>query len=156
VVLVLVIARQILLGRDLVDAQVANRRAQQLDDLKNQFISSVNHELRTPLMTMQTYIELLRARHEQITTPDRVELIEEVGRTSDALVDLVQSVLEVRRLDQETSEFLREAVPLQAALERAVALVNPREAQVVERALRVQIPLGLAIWGESVRMQQIL
>jgi signal transduction histidine kinase len=156
VVVILIIARQILLGRDLVDAQVASQRAQQLDDLKNQFISSVNHELRTPLMTMQAYIELLRARHEQIATPRRGVLIEEVGRTSDALVDLVQSILEVRRLDQETGDFPREAVAIQDALEKAIVLVNPREAEVQERALRVQIPHGLAIWGEPVRLQQIL
>lgn len=156
VVVLLVIGRQILLGRDLVDAQVANERAMQLDDLKNQFISSVNHELRTPLMTMQAYIELLRARHSQIAAPDRGVLIEEVGRTSDALVDLVQSILEVRRLDQETGDFPHEVVPLLTTLEKAVALVNPREAQMVQRALRVQIPPELAIWGEQVRVQQIL
>ncbi len=155
-VVLLVIGRQVLLGRDLVDAQISYRRAEQLDDLKNQFISSVNHELRTPLMTMQTYIELLRERHAQLAAPERGTVIEEVGRTSDALVDLVQSILEVRRLDQETSDFAREAVSVRAVLAKSVALVNPYETQKAQRSLHVEMPQELTIWGESVRLQQIL
>lgn len=156
VVVVLIVVRQILIGRDLVDAQVANAQAQQLDELKNQFITSVNHELRTPLMTMQAYVELLRAQQTDMDAQLRTTVIGEVGQTSDALVDLVQSILEVRRLDQDTKDFPREAVPLANALERAIALINPREGRMAERELRVDIPRTAIIWGEPVRVQQIL
>lgn len=153
--ILLAITRQILLSNDLVDAQLANQRAQQLDALKDQFITSVNHELRTPLMTMQTYIELLRHRQKEL--PERSgKLVEAVGRTNDALVDLVQSILEVRRIDQENEDFPREAVDIQSALENAITLIRPREGNIAERALRVDIPPGLMIWGETVRLRQIL
>jgi signal transduction histidine kinase len=155
-VVVLIVVRQILIGLDLVDAQVEKTRAQQLDSLKNQFITSVNHELRTPLMTMQAYVELLRIQQAQMKPADREIIIEEVGRTNDALVDLVQSILEVRRLDQESTDFPREAVPVRAVLEKAVALINPNEGRISERNLRAQAPRDLAIWGEPVRVQQIL
>lgn len=155
VAILLTITRQIILNRDLVDAQVANERAQQLDALKDQFITSVNHELRTPLMTMQTYIELLRSRQKEL--PERSgKLIEAIGRTSDALVDLVQSILEVRRLDQESQNFSHEAVNLQHTLEHAIALINPREGNIAERVLHVDLPSGLMVWGETVRVQQVL
>ncbi|HEU5382517.1 MAG TPA: HAMP domain-containing sensor histidine kinase [Ktedonobacteraceae bacterium] len=155
VAILLTITRQIILNRDLVDAQVANERAQQLDALKDQFITSVNHELRTPLMTMQTYVELLRSRQKEL--PERSgKLVEAIGRTSDALVDLVQSILEVRRLDQESQDFSHEAVNLQRALEHAIALINPREGNIAERVLHVDFPPDLMVWGESVRVQQVL
>lgn len=154
-VMLLAITRQIILNRDLVDAQVANERAQQLDALKDQFITSVNHELRTPLMTMQTYVELLRYRQKEL--PERSgKLIEAIGRTNDALVDLVQSILEVRRLDQESQDFAHEAVNLHRALEHAIALINPREGNIAERVLQVDLPPGLMVWGENVRVQQML
>lgn len=153
--ILLTITRQIILNRDLVDAQVANERARQLDALKDQFITSVNHELRTPLMTMQTYVELLRFRQKEL--PERLgKLIEAIGRTNDALVDLVQSILEVRRLDQESQDFSHEAVNLQNALEHAIALINPREGNIAERVLQVDFPPGLMVWGETVRVQQVL
>jgi signal transduction histidine kinase len=154
-VILLTITRQIMLNRDLVDAQVANERAQQLDALKDQFITSVNHELRTPLMTMQTYVELLRYRQKEL--PERSEkLVEAIGQTNDALVDLVQSILEVRRLDQESQDFAHEAVNLQCALEHAVAVLNPQAGTIAGRILQVDLPPGLLIWGESVRVQQVL
>jgi len=152
---VMTITRQILLNAELVDAKIANEQAQQLDALKDQFITSINHELRTPLMTMQTYIELLR--YQQQTLPEKTgRLVTEIGRTNDALVDLVQSILEVRRIDQKNDEFPREVVHLQHAWEQALALINPREGSIAERILRVNLQPDLAIWGESVRVQQIL
>jgi signal transduction histidine kinase len=154
-IILLAITRQIILSNDLVDARLANQRAQQLDALKDQFITSVNHELRTPLMTMQTYIELLRHRQQEL--PERSsKVIEAIGRTNDALVDLVQSILEVRRLDQESLDFPREAVDLQNTLERAISLISPREGKMSERVLHVDVPPGLLIWGETVRLQQVL
>jgi signal transduction histidine kinase len=127
-----------------------------LDELKNQFITSVNHELRTPLMTMQAYIELLRVQQQALPEATRATVIEEVGRTSDALVDLVQSILEIRRLDTSDTDFPRQAVPVYATLEKATALINPREGRMAERDLRVYVPQHVAIWGEAVRLQQIL
>jgi len=156
VVVLLIVVRQIFIGRDLVDAQVANTQALQLDDLKNQFITSVNHELRTPLMTMQAYVELLRERQTVMDSRMRETIIGELGQTSDALIDLVQSILEVRRMDQDKDDFAREPVPVYAALEKAIALFNPREGRMAERQLRVAIPRNSVIWGEPVRVQQIL
>lgn len=153
--ILLAITRQILLSNDLVDARLANQRAQQLDALKDQFITSVNHELRTPLMTMQTYIELLRHRQKEL--PERPgKLVEAIGRTNDALIDLVQSILEVHRLDQESQDFPHEVVNLQHALERAIALIHPREGNIAERVLHVDLPPNLTVWGETVRLQQVL
>src|SRR5690242_18606306 len=45
--------------RELGDVRVAFERAQQLDQLKDQFIAHVNHELRSPLMAMQGHVELM-------------------------------------------------------------------------------------------------
>ncbi|HVU70131.1 MAG TPA: HAMP domain-containing sensor histidine kinase [Ktedonobacteraceae bacterium] len=154
-IILLMITRQTLLSKDLVDAQEANERARQLDALKDQFITSVNHELRTPLMTMQTYVELLRYRQKEL--PERTgKLVAEIGRTNDALVDLVQSILEVRRLDQESQDFPHEVVNLHHALTQAAALIPPREGNIAERTLQVELSPNLAVWGETVRVQQIL
>jgi len=62
-VIVLIVTRQILTFRELVNAHVANKRARELDALKDQFITNVNHELRTPLMALNGYVKLLQARH---------------------------------------------------------------------------------------------
>ncbi|HET8844723.1 MAG TPA: ATP-binding protein, partial [Ktedonobacteraceae bacterium] len=72
------------------------------------------------------------------------------------LVDLVQSILEVRQIDQGSQDFPHEAVNLQRALQHATTLISPREGKIAERVLHIGLPPDLVIWGETVRVQQVL
>ena len=141
---------------DIGAAYVQIRRLDQLEQLKDQFITNVNHELRNPTMALQGYVELLRLRHEKVTPERRGQLIERAARASDDLVALLTSVLETQRFDSGTQEFIAEAVNVRATLEDAARLIDPREGNMIERELRVHIPEALEVWGEHVRLRQIL
>jgi signal transduction histidine kinase len=141
---------------ELGDVRLALERAQQLDALKDQFITSVNHELRTPAMAMQGYLELLRLRQRELAPQRLAALIERACRAGDDLVTLLTSILDIQRLDQDTQTFVPEAVDLREAIEAAARMIDPREGQMVERELHLAIPQGLAVWGEPVRVRQIL
>ena len=141
---------------DIGAAYVQIRRLDQLEQLKDQFITNVNHELRNPTMALQGYVELLRLRHEKVTPERRGQLIERAARASDDLVALLTSVLETQRFDSGTQEFIAEAVNVRATLEDAARLSDPREGNMIERELRVHIPEALEVWGEQVRLRQIL
>jgi signal transduction histidine kinase len=138
------------------DVSVQYGRARRLDQLKDQFITSVNHELRNPVMVMQGYIELLRLKGHELPPEHRAALIQRASRAGDNLVELLESILDVRRLDQQARSFSPEAVPLFEAVGAATSLLDPREGQEVERELRVRMPSGLLVWGERMRVQQIL
>ena len=155
-VMLLIILRQILIMRDLVDARVATERARQLEALKDQFITSVNHELRTPMMTMQGYIELLGDLQDQARPEKRAQMLERARRANTGLVQLLQSILEVRRIDQEAEDFVPQVVNVSAAVQDALSLLDPRAGSIAERKLIVQVPADLTIWGEAVRLQQML
>ncbi len=155
-VVLLIIIRQLLTMRDLVDARIATERAERLDALKDQFITSVNHELRTPLMTMQGYLQLLADPQIHVAPDKWGTMLERANRACTTLVHLVQSILDTRRIDQEASDFTPEVVHLQTAMQAALTLIDPREATPTEGQISLQIPGDLVIWGESVRVQQIL
>lgn len=142
--------------RQISDVRVQYERARQLDELKDQFITNVNHELRNPVMLMQGYVELLRLKGQELPAERREALIQRASRAGDSLVELLQSILDVRRLDQSARDFTPEAVPILATLTTAAELVDPRDDRATERELRVHVPPELAAWGEKVRMQQIL
>jgi signal transduction histidine kinase len=142
--------------RETGDVRVQYERARKLDELKDQFITNVNHELRNPVMLLQGYIELLRLKGQELTQEKRAEMIERASKAGDHLAELLQSILDARRLDQRPNTFAPEAIPVRETLEVAASLVDPRSGQHVERQLRVNIPEDLAIWGERVRLQQIL
>lgn len=142
--------------RQISDVRVQYERAKQLDDLKDQFITSVNHELRNPVMLMQGYIELLRLRGQELPPERREALIQRASQAGDGLVELLQSILDARRMDQKADDYTPEAVEVLPAVATAASLVDSREGQGVERPLRVHVPQHLAIWGEKVRLQQIM
>ena len=134
---------------------VAYARAQRLDTLKAQFITHINHELRTPIMTLQGYIDYLRLGRKRLPEQEVDRSLEKASQTADTLVDLLTSVLDIRRIEADDS-FAAEPVPVRAALEGAMALIDPRVSEGVMRDLRVQIPDGLTAWGDRARTQQIL
>ncbi|SRR5579875_458413 len=142
--------------RQISDIRVQYERARQLDELKDQFITTVNHELRNPVMLMQGYIELLRIKGETLPPERRNAMIQSASRAGDNLVQLVKSILDTRRIDQGAKDFEPEVVPVFDAVATSASLVEPGNEHETERELRVHIPEGLALWGEKVRVQQIL
>src|SRR5262249_29835270 len=72
--------------RELGDVRVAFARAQQLDQLKNQFIAHVNHELRSPVMALQGHVELLLLLEDALSPEERRAYLERAKHAGDDLV----------------------------------------------------------------------
>lgn len=142
--------------RELGDVRVAYERAQQLDQLKDQFIAHVNHELRSPVMALQGHVELLLLTEEKLTAAERHTYLLRAKRAGDDLVSLVTSILAMRRLEQDSDAFVPQAVVIREALDSAIRLIDPRDGQFVERELRVHMPESQTVWADPVRLRQIL
>ena len=140
------------LFRDLGEAYY---QVQRLDTLKDQFIMHVNHEMRTPLMALQGFVELARRRNGYVATADLSRLLDKAAQASIQIVSFVNSVLSVSHLEQST-EFTPEQVDVRLALLSALDLIDPREDQMGGRDIKLSLSPGVAIWGDSQRMQQIL
>jgi signal transduction histidine kinase len=147
--------------RTLTQVGTAYDRAKQLESLKDAFIASVNHELRTPLMTMLTYLETLRERPDALSPDQLAAVLDQVCRVGEDLSDLVKSILAARQLDQEARDFTPAAVVLRPVVESAVrSVAAPRAAggvaESAPRDLHMRIPHAVEVWGDAVRLQQIL
>ncbi len=137
--------------------QIAVERARQLDDLKNQFITSVNHELRNPIMTLDANLYLLQQTLDSPQAGEtRRHAIARLRQSVGHLRDLVESILSIRRLEQGQGDFTPRAVSVRTALDVAITQVPPADGQVVERELRLSLPENLMIWGDPIRLEQIL
>jgi signal transduction histidine kinase len=142
--------------RQISDVRVQYERARQLDELKDQFITTVNHELRNPVMLMQGYVELLRLKGEELGAERRAELVRRASQAGDTLANLVQSILSTRSVDQSARDFQPEAVPVLDTVVIAASMVNSQDGKGVHRDLQIHVARELAIWGEAVRLQQVL
>jgi signal transduction histidine kinase len=158
-VAILVYGSSVLYARtvhELGDIRLAFERAQRLDELKDQFITNVNHELRSPAMAMQGYLELLRLKNDELAPERRAALIEKACRAGDDLVALITNILDIQRLDESAAHITPVAVNIRETVETAARLIDPREGSYIERDLRLDIPEELSAWCEPFRLQQIL
>jgi signal transduction histidine kinase len=134
----------------------AYEQAQLLDDLKDQFITNVNHELRNPVMALYNYVDLVRMGGESLPPIKRVELLDRAIQAGDRVLQLLRGVLDVRRLEQSASDFTPAIVPVLPTLHSAILLASPRESFDLPRDLHLSVPDSLVIWGDETRLLQIL
>jgi signal transduction histidine kinase len=75
---------------------------------------------------------------------------------ADHLRTLLASILDASRMEQGVGDYTPESVVLVQAILAAAQLIDPNEGSLAERELRIRVPATLSIWGEPVRLQQIL
>ncbi|MDQ4094594.1 MAG: GAF domain-containing protein [Actinomycetota bacterium] len=71
-----------------------------LDELRRDFVSMVSHELRSPMTVVAGISDLLQKRFDQMSTENRKDLIDTLGREARRLTKLVSEVLDVESIDQ--------------------------------------------------------
>lgn len=131
-------------------ADAARRRAEQSDAAKSRFLALMSHEMRTPLNSIAGYAEVLSRR----AAPDDRQPLEQIRTAGDALLSLVEDVLEISRGDDSI-----EAVPLYLSEVVEAALAPHRlEAETRGLSLRVDIrpDAAVALIGDRRRLRQAL
>ncbi len=82
----------------LTDVQIASRN-------KSEFISAVSHELRTPLTSIKGYAALLIAGTIGEIPPKVKERLEKINKQSDNLVELINNLLDISRIESGKTEM---------------------------------------------------
>lgn len=78
------------------------------DTLRRELVASVSHDLRTPLATLQGYIETLLLKDEHLTDAERKSYLEIAIKHCDRLSKLVQELFELAKLDSQETKLQRE------------------------------------------------
>lgn len=77
----------------------ANEQLRSLDQLKDEFISIVSHELKAPLTSIKGSVELIQTVEKDKLSPTGFELLTICRRSTDRLHSLVQDLLDVARIE---------------------------------------------------------
>ena len=99
-----------------------------LDAAKSDFFATVSHELRSPLTTIEGYLEMLTDDDADPVTPRQRTMLATIGRSATRLHTLVDDVFTLAKL--ESSAFRAEMRPLRVAdvVAGAVEAVRPSAA----------------------------
>lgn len=97
---ILIVAKPFTKGKKLIGAVVVfqdETDARRVDYLKSEFIALASHQLRTPLASLQWYIELFK--DEENLSSAQKDYLKEMIRASDRMVKLIDSLLHAARLE---------------------------------------------------------
>ena len=94
---------------------------------RSEFMATASHELRSPLTSIKGFAELLTRGPYAASIPARErEFVEIIGRSADRLVDLVDELLDVARLNSDQSVVDRRPVDVGEAVHETVELLGAR------------------------------
>jgi PAS domain S-box-containing protein len=101
-------------------------REQEIDKAKSEFVSLASHQLRTPLTSMGWYAEMLLAGDAGRLNPGQKEYIEEIYKGNKRMVELVNALLNVSRLEMGTFMIEPELADLVTLAKDAVKEQKPQ------------------------------
>ncbi len=132
--------------------EAAKDEAERANREKSEFLSRISHELRTPLNSILGFAQLLRMDE---LDPDQRESVNHIYRAGKHLLDLINEVLDISRIEAGTISVSLEPVSLEELAQECISLVMP-EAR--ERGIEIITPkeLDLYVRADKQRMKQIL
>ena len=122
---------------------------------KSEFLSRMSHEMRTPLNAVIGFTQLMRLQPGG-GGPDKVlEYTDHVMRASQHLLELVNEVLDLQRVEEGRIELERLPIPLSRLVDSTIELLQPI-AQQAQIALSAQIPGDVWVLADRQRLHQVL
>ncbi|HLG72987.1 MAG TPA: ATP-binding protein [Chloroflexota bacterium] len=128
----------------------------ELDRLKSEFVGVVSHELRTPLTSIKGSVELLLDADTGELNPTQRRFLSTIRRSSDRLIDLVNDLLDLSRLEAGRVQLDAHPVDARHLVEDTVnnlANLFAAKKQQVRTTCEADLPPILA---DRQRLQQVL
>lgn len=130
----------------------ANEQLQELDKLKDMFVSNVSHELRTPLTAIKLHLGLLNKRGAELLPRYLPVLV----RETDRLHRLIEDLLDLSRIRTQPKALKRAWHTLDTLVDEVIVLQSSRAD---ERGVNLQhhpnasVPM---VWVDASQMMQVL
>ena len=134
--------------RDITALKMAER-------MKDQFVSNVSHELRSPTSLITMLAGNLEMLYPRLDDARRLEVIGEIRKHARALSDLIGDVLEISRIDGGRLATDRRTLDLAALLHEEVRHLTP-VARRKALTLRAEVVDPLPVVGQPGQLQQVL
>ena len=133
-----------------------NEELTHLDQLKSDFMATMSHELRTPLTSIIGYSDMLLSGMTGELNEKQSAFLDSILKGGEALLNLINDVLDLTKIEAGRLELNREAVDLRAALLGVLPVVKPR-AQDKRIRISTFLPTDLPlVWADPGKLNQIL
>jgi len=142
------------IARDITIEKQVILQLQELNDLRNEFVAVIAHDLRAPAASISGFAHFLTDEWTAIDEGKKLEYLQIIAKNTDALAEFIEDVLQVARI--EAGEFTYHISPfsIHALAQRALdEVAGPNNDRRLELITPNDLPLVL---GDEQRQQQIL
>ncbi len=136
--------------------QIAERevRLTELDQLKSEFVSSVSHELKTPLTTIKLLAHLLQ--HSELPEEERLEHAKTIAIECDRQIDFVGNLLDLSRIESGAYKLRKTRIDVSELVHSSVAAERQRADSLGIRLTTVVAPNLPAVRGDFEALRRVL
>jgi signal transduction histidine kinase len=121
------------------------------DRMRRELVANVSHDLRSPLSSIQGYLETVSIKDGELEPTERRRYVETALRNAQRLNSLVGSLFELSKLETKQIQPEREAFPLAELVQDVVLQYRPRaeaeavdlQAELPDRRVRAHADIGL-------------
>ncbi|WP_417598602.1 ATP-binding protein [Oceanospirillum sp.] len=132
-------------------------KAEAANQSKSYFLSNMSHEIRTPLNGILGSIALLKMEKEIQKLPGTASLLEDINASGEALLNLINNVLDLSRLQQKKMPIEAKTFDLTLCAKNARSVIN---ASLTEKKLEFILDIApnqpREIISDPLRLQQIM
>jgi len=127
-----------------------------LDELKSDFMATMSHELRTPLTSIIGYSDMLLSGMAGELSEKQGVFVDSILKGGEALLNLINDILDLTKIEAGRLELNPESVDLRAALLGVLPVVKPR-AQDKRIRISTFLPTDLPlVSADPAKLNQIL
>jgi signal transduction histidine kinase len=153
-----------------LELRTANKKLQEQDEVKTDFLSVVSHELRTPLSLVLGFTSVIKDRFEDVIFPNiKVEdskvqratrrirnELNTVRSEGERLTDLLDNLLDITKIEAGKVEWKMESISVNDVIESATATIGSAfEQNKLELIMDVEDELPLIV-GDRNRLTQVM
>lgn len=114
---------RIKLQEELMLERIESERLDELNQMKSYFVSSVSHDMKTPLTSIKMFAELLQTSNE-IQSERSKEYLEIIEGESSRLSRLIDNVLNFSKIERGVKQYRFETIKLNEIIDRTLKMMH--------------------------------
>ena len=104
-----------------------NKEKEAVANMRKEFSANVSHELKTPLTSISGYAEIMK--NGMVRTADIPVFSERIYKEARRLITLVEDIIKLSKLDEESVELEKEEVDLYELTREIISRLSPQASQ---------------------------